>query len=52
MRCWEDPYLFDERADRRFLEYGYEAQASLVEEYVCCRALDPSGGRGPRGWSG
>jgi hypothetical protein len=44
----EDPYLFDERADRRFLEYGYEAQASLVEEYVCCRALDPSGARTAR----
>jgi hypothetical protein len=43
-----DPYLFDTAADRRFLEYGYEAQASLVEEYVCCRALDPDGARTAR----
>lgn len=43
-----DPYLFDEGLDRRFLDYGYEAQASLVEEYVCCRALDPSGARTAR----
>lgn len=44
----EDPYLFDTRDDRQFLEYGYEAQASLVEEYVCCRAVDPSGARTAR----
>ncbi|NKX46231.1 hypothetical protein [Roseicyclus persicicus] len=44
----EDPYLFDTEDDRRFLDYGYEAQASLVEEYVCCRALDPAGARTAR----
>ena len=44
----EDPYLFDTTEDRRFLDYGYEAQASLVEEYVCCRAIDPAGARTAR----
>jgi len=44
----DDPYLFDTRADRRFLDYGFEAQASLVEEYVCCRVLDPQGARTAR----
>lgn len=44
----EDPYLFDTTENRRFLDYGYEAQASLVEEYVCCRALDPTGIRTAR----
>lgn len=43
-----DPYLFDTGADRRFLDCGYEAQAALVEEYVCCRALDPQGARTAR----
>ncbi len=41
----EDPYLFDIAGDRDFLDYAYEQQASLVEEYVCCRALDPEGAR-------
>ncbi|MBF9036451.1 hypothetical protein HKCCE2091_19610 [Rhodobacterales bacterium HKCCE2091] len=41
----EDPYLFDGDSDFAFLEYGYEQQASLVEEYACCRALDPGGAR-------
>jgi hypothetical protein len=44
----EDPYLFDPQDARRFLDYGYEVQASLVEEYVCCRALDPDGARTAR----
>jgi hypothetical protein len=44
----EDPYLFDGDGAGRFLDYGYEAQASLVEEYVCCRALDPEGARTAR----
>ncbi len=44
----EDPYLFDPQDDRAFLDYGYEVQASLVEEYVCCRALDPRGARTAR----
>ncbi|WP_240722680.1 hypothetical protein [Poseidonocella sp. HB161398] len=41
----EDPYLFEIAEDRDLLDYGYEQQASLVEEYVCCRALDPEGAR-------
>lgn len=44
----EDPYLFDGEGGVRFLDHGYEAQASLVEEYVCCRALDPEGARTAR----
>ena len=44
----DDPYLFDGAAAGRFLDYGYEAQAALVEEYVCCRALDPGGARTAR----
>jgi len=44
----EDPYLFDADSRSRFLDYGYEQQASLVEEYVCCRALDPEGARTAR----
>ncbi|MEP3297934.1 MAG: hypothetical protein ABJO27_15930 [Pseudoruegeria sp.] len=44
----EDPYLFDDTATPRFLDYGYEQQASLVEEFVCCRALDPKGARTDR----
>ncbi len=44
----EDPYLFDTSDNRQFLDYGYEAQASLVEEYVCCRATDPTGARTAR----
>lgn len=40
----EDPYLF-ELGDRSFAEYGYEQQGGLVEEFVCCRALDPDGER-------
>ena len=41
----EDPYLFETDDPRPFLSYGYEQQASLVEEYVCCRATDPDGAR-------
>ena len=44
----DDPYLFDGDNGFAFLDYGYEQQASLVEEYVCCRALDPQGARTER----
>jgi hypothetical protein len=40
----DDPYLFAE-SDARFLDHGYEVQASLVEEYLCCAVLDPEGAR-------
>lgn len=43
-----DPYLFDPASKPRFLDYPYEQQASLVEEFVCCRALDPEGERTAR----
>lgn len=43
-----DPYLFDPQSDAPFLSFGYEQQASLVEEYVCCRAMDPGGARTAR----
>ncbi|UWR21494.1 hypothetical protein [Sulfitobacter sp. S190] len=42
-----DPYLF-EIGDRRFLDFGYEQQGSIVEEFVCCRALAPQGARTQR----
>ncbi|MEM8554736.1 MAG: hypothetical protein AAGF71_07890 [Pseudomonadota bacterium] len=44
----KDPYLFALEPDVTFLDYGYEQQASLVEEFVCCRALDPDGARTDR----
>ncbi|MBJ3762635.1 hypothetical protein ILP92_07745 [Maribius pontilimi] len=40
-----DPYLFELDADLTFDDFGYEQQGSLVEEFVCCRALDPDGDR-------
>ena len=36
-----DPYLVDFDPDRPFLSYAWEQQGTLVEEFVCCRALDP-----------
>lgn len=45
----DDPYLFDpDRGGRRFLDYGYEQQGAIVEEYVCCRLLDPEAPRTAR----
>lgn len=44
----DDPYLFDGDRHARFLDYGYEQQASLVEELLCCQALDPGGARTAR----
>jgi len=43
-----DPYLFDLENDARFLDYGYEQQGAIVEEYVCCRLLDPDAPRTAR----
>lgn len=43
-----DPYLFEESTDARFLDYGYEQQGSIVEEYICCRLLDPAAPRTAR----
>ena len=47
-RVSDDPYLFEVDNDRRFLDFGYEQQGSIVEEYVCCRSLDPQGQRTKR----
>ena len=43
-----DPYLFDLDSDPRFVDFGFEQQASIVEEFVCCRALDPTAPRTAR----
>ena len=41
----EDPYLIDIDESRAFSDYGWEQQGAIVEEFVCCRALDPTGAR-------
>ncbi len=43
-----DPYLFDPETRGRFLDFGYEQQGAIVEEYVCCRLLDPEAPRTAR----
>lgn len=45
-----DPYLFDPDADLSFLDLGFEQQAALVEEFVCCRTLAPDAVRTERLW--
>lgn len=44
----EDPYLFDISTKANLLDYPYEQQASIVEEYVCCATLDPDAPRTQR----
>jgi hypothetical protein len=44
----DDPYLFDLSQASDFLDYGYEQQGAIVEEYVCCRALAPDAARTQR----
>lgn len=44
----DDPYLFGEGETAGFIDYGFEQQASIVEEYLCCRTLDPAGPRTAR----
>jgi hypothetical protein len=46
-RVSSDPYLFDVD-DRKFLDFGFEQQGSIVEEMVCCTALQPQGARTKR----
>jgi hypothetical protein len=41
----EDPYLTRIIPGLEFLDYGWEQQGMLVEEFVCCRALDPDAPR-------
>ncbi len=43
-----DPYLYDINTKTRFLDFAYEQQAAIVEEYVCCTALDPGAPRTKR----
>ena len=43
-----DPYLFDLKTKPDFLSFGYEQQGAIVEEFVCCRALDPQAPRTQR----
>ncbi len=43
-----DPYLFDPDTTFRFLDYGYEQQGAIMEEYICCRALAPEAERTAR----
>lgn len=46
--AFDDPYLFDLNEAPAFLDFAYEQQASIVEEYVCCRAVAPQGARTQR----
>ena len=43
-----DPYLFDPQDQIEFLDMGYEQQAALVEEFICCRTLAPNAARTER----
>ncbi|WP_373353556.1 hypothetical protein [Pseudoroseicyclus sp. CXY001] len=43
-----DPYLFDPETEADFLDYGWEQQGSIFEEYVCCRTLAPEAARTSR----
>lgn len=43
-----DPYLFDLERTPKFGDFGYEQQGSIVEEFVCCRALAPTAPRTKR----
>jgi hypothetical protein len=37
-----DPYFYAVDAARPFLDYGFEQQAAIVEDFVCYRVFDPS----------
>lgn len=43
-----DPYLFDLKNEANFSDFGFEQQGAIVEEFVCCRALDPTAARTAR----
>lgn len=43
-----DPYLFDAGTQADFLDYAYEQQGSIFEEYLCCRTLAPEAARTKR----
>ncbi|MDW4499549.1 hypothetical protein R5H30_16265 [Sulfitobacter sp. D35] len=44
----DDPYLFELTTGRKFGDFGFEQQGNIVEEFVCCRALDPTAPRTKR----
>ena len=43
-----DPYLFELSSSRKLLDFGYEQQGAIAEEYVCCAALAPKAARTAR----
>ena len=43
-----DPYLFDPDHQASYGSFGYEQQGAIMEEYLCCRALDPQAPRTKR----
>lgn len=43
-----DPYLFDLDTEPQFNDFGFEQQGAIMEEFVCCRALDPTASRTQR----
>ena len=43
-----DPYLFNIASDVQFTDFAFEQQGSIVEEFVCCRALAPQAPRTKR----
>lgn len=47
-RRGSDPYLFSLNGLPKFLDFGYEQQGAIVEEFVCCRALAPQAARTKR----
>lgn len=47
-RPGRDPYLFEASPEQPFLSYPFEQQAAIVEEYICCQAVDPAGARTTR----
>lgn len=40
-----DPYLFDLSTEPQFSDFGFEQQGAIMEEFVCCAALDPTAAR-------
>ncbi|MEM9577724.1 MAG: hypothetical protein AAF999_12010 [Pseudomonadota bacterium] len=47
-RGGSDPYLFDLEKTPKFSDFGFEQQGAIVEEYICCRSLDPTAPRTAR----
>ncbi|MFT5004800.1 MAG: hypothetical protein ACI8YI_000410 [Paracoccaceae bacterium] len=43
-----DPYLLDFGTETDFLDFPFEQQGAIVEEYICCSSLDPNGARTKR----